>query len=139
MRKRVTPGLLQRYLLFPEGLQGCLCVSRERPQSGLTRSDLLFSAAKQDSLEECIAFRWSAAARAAVRRKSNELSGQIWASSCSSCCREVKRSIGSTHLTEVQEIMPQKICRICASKNLIFHLPSEAHVYIEGRGGGTRD
>ena len=29
------------------------------------------------------------------RRQSNELSGQIWVCSC---CREVKRSIGSTHL-----------------------------------------
>ena len=72
----------------------------------------------------CIAFKWSEAGQR--WRKSNELSGRIWASLP---CREVRRSIGGTRLNPfskrartIEKLQPWKYGKYWHVKvTLIFH------------------
>ena len=110
-------------------------LSEKWPQSRQTRPDLQFSGAKQDSfaefacffqssMAECIAFKWSESGQR--WRKSNELSGRIWASLP---CREVRRSIGGTRLNpfskrarNIEKLQPWKYGKYRYGKVIsIFH------------------
>ena len=78
----------------------------------------------QSSMAECIAFKWSESGQR--WRKSNELSGRIWASLP---CREVRRSIGGTRLNpfskrarNIEKLQPWKHGKYRHGKvTLIFH------------------
>ena len=77
------------------GRQGLTSSFRGQNRIVLRSSPVFF----QSSMAECIAFKWSEAGQS--WRKSNELSGRIWASLP---CREVRRSIGGTRLNPFSKL-----------------------------------